>query len=440
MPLQDLTPQLRTRLNRTERSVGWFVLLATLLLLGGFGYYLYQSAETKGWFAIKARYYTLARNGTGLAIGDPVTLNGFNVGKITDIQPTKPREWDWDQGYHVFVEFEVLRNNYGYIWVGESRARFVDSGFLGKRQLDLSPGTNGYATYILYHVRQMNLQEVESSPEKDKLRLGQQIDTVSNYSSMMYEPPIPATNILLRAWQPFSTTNIEILNRRNITKVWVIDRGETNHTLTAMWNDKERHYEPITGKTKPYGLPPDEPPQLTDRMQAMVAQIQAALPGILQLTNQIGAVLTNVTHLTSNLNEVVANARPVVTNLNDITANLRNPEGSLGEWIIPTNLNQRLDTTLVSANGTLSNLDTNLATLNLTLGNLANITSNLNNQVQANTNILTNISDIVVHTDQFIQGLKRFWLFKHLFAAHPAKTEKPQGKSEPLLSPKQKGQ
>jgi glycerol-3-phosphate acyltransferase PlsY len=33
MALQDLTPQLRTRLNRMERAVGWFVLLAAVLLI-----------------------------------------------------------------------------------------------------------------------------------------------------------------------------------------------------------------------------------------------------------------------------------------------------------------------------------------------------------------------------------------------------------------------
>ncbi|MDB6022003.1 MAG: Mammalian cell entry related domain protein, partial [Pedosphaera sp.] len=52
-----------------------------------------------------------------------------------------------------------------------------------------------------------------------------------------------------------------------------------------------------------------------------------------------------------------------------------------------------------------------------------------------------NISDIVVHTDQFIQGLKRFWLFRHLFAAHKTKTPPPAPSThqpEPLLSPKQK--
>ena len=37
-----------------ERAVGWFVFLATALLLFGFGYYIYHTAERKGWFTPKA--------------------------------------------------------------------------------------------------------------------------------------------------------------------------------------------------------------------------------------------------------------------------------------------------------------------------------------------------------------------------------------------------
>ena len=66
MPLQDLTPQLRTRLNRMERAVGWFVFLATALLLFGFGYYIYHTAERKGWFKIKAPFHTLRQKIAGL--------------------------------------------------------------------------------------------------------------------------------------------------------------------------------------------------------------------------------------------------------------------------------------------------------------------------------------------------------------------------------------
>jgi hypothetical protein len=49
MPLQDLTPQLRTRLSRVERFVGLFVTVATILLIIGLTYYVLQTAKRKGW-------------------------------------------------------------------------------------------------------------------------------------------------------------------------------------------------------------------------------------------------------------------------------------------------------------------------------------------------------------------------------------------------------
>ncbi len=80
MALQDLTPQLRTRLSRMERAVGWFVFLATALLLFGFGYYIYHTAERKGWFKIKAPFFTYVQSSAGLNVGDPVYMMGFAVG------------------------------------------------------------------------------------------------------------------------------------------------------------------------------------------------------------------------------------------------------------------------------------------------------------------------------------------------------------------------
>jgi ABC-type transporter Mla subunit MlaD len=105
----------------------------------------------------------------------------------------------------------------------------------------------------------------------------------------------------------------------------------------------------------------------------------------------------------------------------------------LGEWLIPTNINQQLALTLLNANGTLTNVNETVTNVNTnlepifeeisrSLDNLAGITSNLNNQVQANSNMLTQISDIVVHGDQFIQGLKHYWLLRSAFKEKKKKT------------------
>src|SRR5262245_26642871 len=100
MALQDLTPQLRTRLSRLERLVGLFVLLASLLLLAGLAYYIYQTAQSKGWFLLKLPYYTYTHSAAGLKVGQPVMLMGKDVGEITEIQPMPPGSI-----YDMFVAF-----------------------------------------------------------------------------------------------------------------------------------------------------------------------------------------------------------------------------------------------------------------------------------------------------------------------------------------------
>src|SRR6185436_14051438 len=100
MAVQDLTPQLRTRLSRLERVVGWFVTVATLLLVAGLAYYIYQVAERKGWFLKKMPYFTFVKNATGLSVGDRVKLMGFDIGEITEITAQPPE----DAFYNVYVQ------------------------------------------------------------------------------------------------------------------------------------------------------------------------------------------------------------------------------------------------------------------------------------------------------------------------------------------------
>src|SRR5438552_6366040 len=119
MALQDLTPQLRTRLSRMERAVGWFVLLATGLLVFGFGYYAYHTAERKGWFKTKAPYFTFTDRATGLKVGDPVKLMGLDVGHITRMEPMPPEDFQ----YNMYVEFDLIDPYYGYLWTVGSRAK-----------------------------------------------------------------------------------------------------------------------------------------------------------------------------------------------------------------------------------------------------------------------------------------------------------------------------
>ena len=358
MAVQDLTPQLRTRLGRLERLVGLFVTLATVLLLTGLAYYVYSTAQRKGWFLTKAPYFTYLHSGAGLKVGDTVLLMGFPAGEITQVTAEEP-----GKPYDVYVEFVVKAPYYGFIWT-DSRVKTKSFGLLGARFLELTKG------------------DVNS------------------------KVPVHAT----------------------------YEENKETHRLTRIWDDKAGAYTSY-GHAAKYFLLADEPPQLSDQMDQVMQTVQAALPNILALTNQLTQVFTNAANAVAHLDEVLAGARPAVTNLQLITANLRDPKGSLGEWLFPTNMNQQITLLLTNANNAVTNVNTNLVTvvnnLNQSLENLASMTSNLNAQVQANTNILTGISKLVVDTDNMVQGLKKHWFLRSSFKSEtnepPKKPVPPKG-------------
>lgn len=423
MALQDLTPQLRTRLSRMERAVGWFVVLALGLLAFGFVYYLYSMADRKGWFLTKATYFTFVQSATGLRPGDPVKLMGFDAGIITDIQPMPADQFV----YNIYVEFQLKSPNYGYIWSEGSYAKVATADFLGKRVLEVIKGTNGYPSFRFNPLRRVSVSELETLPSPDKWILGEEV----------YD--LHGTNLLAGPHDAITNLTGATLREAGLSHVMVFDTREERKTITAMWNYKLGAYEPYTNGISKYWLLPEESPAVTERLEKVIAQVENALPGVFALTNQLANVLSNSATMTANLAEVALAARPAVSNLAAATANLSQP-GALGEWLIPTNINRQLELTLGNASATMESANTNLAALaqNLarSLDNLAGVTSNLNQQVAANTNILSGISQTITHADQFVEGLKRHWLLRSAFRSKNTNAPPAASPASPLRSPK----
>jgi ABC-type transporter Mla subunit MlaD len=416
MPLQDLTPQLRTRLSHMERAVGWFVVVAVALLLFGFGYYVYTTAERKGWFKHKAHYYTFVDAATGLKVGDPVRLMGLDVGQIVRIDPQPPEDFE----YNMYIEFQIKEPYYGYLWTIGSRAKVASADLLGKRVLEVTKGEGGHESYIFNPLRIVRTEEARSLPEWEKWRLAQDIYDVSG------------TNLVAQAGWSIAT-NLDRISQLGLKEIRLADGRKENRQkeITGVWNDQQGEYDSFHG-TNLYWLKSDESPALTERLDDLVKQVEGGLPGILNLTNQLGNVLSNTASLTSNLTAVTSSLRPAATNLALATARLDQP-GGLGEWLLPTNINHQLEGVLTTANTTVAGVNTNLNStfeaIGRSLDNLANITSNLNSQVQANNNMLTQLSRTVVDTDDLVQGLKRHWLLRSAF-----KTKKPEEKPAPKQS------
>jgi len=142
---------------------------------------------------------------------------------------------------------------------------------------------------------------------------------------------------------------------------------------------------------------------------------------------------SNALKATLSLVALLDGSRPVMTNFLAITANLKNPKGSLGDWLLPTNVTPQLSQTLATANTTLGSANTTLVSantlvtnsdaymallvsnLNLSLVNVAALTSNLHRQVEVNSNLVTSVNRAIVDTDDMVQGLKRHWLLRSAF-------------------------
>ena len=424
MALQDLTPQLRTRLSRMERAVGWFVMLAVVLLASGFVYYVYHTAESKGWFVTKAPYYTYTDRATGLKVGDPVMLMGLAVGQITRMEPMPPREFN----RNIYVEFEIKHPYYGYLWTKGSRAKVTTADLLGKRVVEVTKGTGGYPTYTFHPLREVSLEEAMSLPVPSPWLLAQEVWDI--------------TGANLLAKPKSALTNLTALARAGCTNLVIMDGTTVLKFMTGVWNNQQHRFDLYTAKSGAYELPSEESAAVTERLEQVISEVEQALPNILRLTNQIATVLSNSASLTSNLNAVALSARPAISNIEVATAQLNQP-GALGEWLLPTNINQRLDSALGSADAALAGANTNLTVLADNLGrsldNLANLTSNLNSQVQFNSNVLGNLSRAIMDADSFVQGLKHHWLLRSAFrtkatnappAAPPGQLRSPKGQDE----------
>ena len=436
MALQDLTPQLRTRLSRLERVVGIFIAFAALLLIAGLAFYIHQRAQRKGWFDQKMPYFTFVRTAAGLKVGDPVMLMGFPVGEITVIEAQPPE----DSYFNVFVAFYVKEPHQGYLWE-DSRAKVGASDFLGKRFIEVTKGTNGPATYLFHPITKVTLQDAASLLGTNALFFAEEI-----YQNK--------TNLVVAVNSRFNKEALdEIIRAASVTSIRLYDKGTETKKPTGLWDFQDaRYHDPNeNAKTKKgYFLEPTEAPALNERLESvaaqaerMVALVESALPNVLDLTNQLQRVLDNAATTTAHIDELLTNARPIVANLTRITENISQPNGSLGEWLIPPNLSLQLTQALASANTILTNSDAQITTLatglDLTIENLANLTSNLHAQVNANTNVVSEVSKLIIDTDDMVQGLKRHWLLRSAFKSKSPQSPSAAPGRSPARSPKDAG-
>ena len=321
MAIQDLTPQLRTRLSRVERAVGWFVILATLLLFAGFSYYVYHTAKRKGWFWTKIPYHTYVRDATGLKVGDPVKLMGFDVGEITQLEGMPAgKDWFTEMEYNVYVQFRIREPYFGYIW-SDSKVRIGAGDFLGKRVMEVRKGRTGEVSVV----EGKSIRVLNKDPAKP-----------NDYVALTSQPQgwwIPSQE------SPALTERLEQIANR-VEKALPDILGLTNRLASVLSNSAHlvtqlhgtvQQTQPIlsnmtvitsfltnsSGALGDWIIPANLNRQLEGTLAAAQSTLVTADQNLALVTSNLNLTLGNLANITSNLNLQVQTNDKVLSQISD---------------------------------------------------------------------------------------------------------------------------
>ena len=150
------------------------------------------------------------------------------------------------------------------------------AGFLNQRQLEVTRGTNGYAIVVTQPVSIHTLDEAKNLmiAAPGDWQLAQDVFDAN-------------TNLLFQAYdhleQVFSETNAQLLATANLqsNSIYIFNNQVNRKRIVASWDGRVHRYKIFKPSDDSAWLHAVEAPPVSDQLQAMVSQVQAALPGIL---------------------------------------------------------------------------------------------------------------------------------------------------------------
>ncbi|HTI69238.1 MAG TPA: MlaD family protein [Candidatus Limnocylindria bacterium] len=367
---QDLTPQLRTRLTQVERLVGLFVGIAMILALSLFGYFLWHTAEERGWLKKKARYFTFAEDGTGLKVGGPVVLTGFTIGKVTKVETLPMEQWAIDARAYVYIEFEVVDPYYGYI-LTDSKVVIGAGDFLGTRSVEVERGIAGTPTANVLPNGRLGVLSPKFASEKDRQKATNEFLRYTElgkgdkgyHLGSREQLPLPATLTLI-------ATDI----RATIPDI-------TNRIFKALDGANE-----IVGHLN----------QTMPKMESAVDQLTGALAEFKPALSKPGGIGELL--IPPNLNLALENT------LSNVNANTRN--------VAPL----------------MSNVNSAVTDIRGTLTEVRGTVASMKSQLEANTNLVGNVSQLAASAHRLADTtdtlLRRHWLFRSAFKTNSSAQKK----------------
>ncbi|MDE6136353.1 MAG: MlaD family protein [Muribaculaceae bacterium] len=272
---------------KKELTIGGLVILALAVLFFGIDF-------LKGVNVFKASnyYYVEYTNVEGLAISAPVTLNGFKVGQVREIN------YEFDNPGHVMVEVSLEKK----LRLPQGTKAVLTTDLLGTASIVLKPGEGD------------GWQSVG-----DRLEGVADKGLMANVGGMM--PTVEAI---------FPKIDTLLTNLNAIT-------GDPALTASV------KRLDAITGNLE----------ATTTRLSVLMAQLQPVARNVGSVTSNLDSITGDVAVLTAQLRELPvdslsADLAATIANLQALSEELKNPDGSLGMLMKDPALYNNLNSTVSS--------------------------------------------------------------------------------------------
>ncbi len=296
-----------------EFKVGLFAIVMIAGLYIGFNY-------LKGidFFSDTKKYYVLYNNVGGLNISNPVSINGFKVGTVSDIEILQRNN------NQILVELSLK----GDIVVGKNAVATLDSDFLGAMSIVIGAGDITEPALPLDTIRgalDRGIQDIlkdSALPVADNLQA-----TIQKLNTFLDTLNGNGENLHLAIENLKKTTNQSNIlmyeTRKNLSTVL----GNMNNTMSSL-NERITELKPTIQK---YGALADSLKSLNiqptiDKLGATVDSLQQAVNAINTADGTLGKLIRNDS-LYNNMNSTFENLDKLMIHINENPKHFFGPLG-----------------------------------------------------------------------------------------------------------------
>lgn len=259
------------------------IIIALLVLLTiGIFYYGFGYLKGSNLFAAGKTYYAVYNNVAGINNDDPVSVNGYRIGKIRT-STLVPEEGK------VILELEI---SYGGIAIpSNSRAIIANTGLLGGKEIDIEMGTSN-----------VMLQE------GDTIRSGTEEDIFSSLSSSL---------------EPFEKKALEA----------VVSIDSVMKLMQSVLNQKNRTN--LESSLKDVAETMDNLNATSGELKGLIASESSKIKSIIDNLNKVSSDFTQVSDSLKDIkfNETIKRVNASLDNANQLLTKINSGEGTIGKLV-----------------------------------------------------------------------------------------------------------